>query len=104
MREIDQLLGHRPDLGTLAREAQALRAQLAAGRGTPASGPSALTAAELRVLPLLSAHLSFPEVGAELLRSPSTVKSQAASIYRKLGAATRSQAVARARELGLLDR
>ena len=104
MREIDELLGHRPDLGTLAGEAQALRAQLAAERGARTAGPSALTAAELRVLPLLSAHLSFPEIGAEMGRSPSTVKSQAASIYRKLGAATRGQAVARARELGLLDR
>ena len=104
MREIDELLGHRPDLGTLAGEAQALRAQLAAERGARTAGPSALTAAELRVLPLLSAHLSFPEIAAEMGRSPSTVKSQAASIYRKLGAATRGQAVARARELGLLDR
>ena len=34
--------------------------------------------------------------------SPYTVKSQAMSIYRKLGASSRSQAVARARELGLL--
>ncbi len=104
MREIDELLRHRPELGSLAEEAQALRAQLAAERGARTAGPSALTAAELRVLPLLSAHLSFPEIGAEMQRSPSTVKSQAASIYRKLGAATRSQAVARARELGLLDR
>ena len=59
MREIDELLGHRPDLGALAGEAQALRALLAAERGARAAGPSALTAAELRVLPLLSAHLSF---------------------------------------------
>ena len=94
MREIDELLRHRPDLGSLAEEARALRAQVAAERGARTAGPSALTAAELRVLPLLSAHLSFPEIGAEMQRSPSTVKSQAASIYRKLGAATRSQAVA----------
>jgi LuxR family transcriptional regulator, maltose regulon positive regulatory protein len=32
-----------------------------------------------------------------------TIKSQAASIYRKLGASSRSQAVARSRNLGLLD-
>jgi len=31
------------------------------------------------------------------------VKSQAISIYRKLGASSRTQAVARSRELGLLD-
>jgi LuxR family maltose regulon positive regulatory protein len=35
--------------------------------------------------------------------SPSTIKSQANSIYRKLGASTRSQAVTRSRDLGLLD-
>ena len=35
--------------------------------------------------------------------SPHTVKSQAYSIYRKLGASSRSQAVARSRELALLD-
>ena len=35
--------------------------------------------------------------------SPHTVKSQAISIYQKLGTCSRSQAVARSRELGLLD-
>ena len=35
--------------------------------------------------------------------SPNTVKSQAMSIYRKLGATSRSQAVTRSRELGLLE-
>jgi len=34
---------------------------------------------------------------------PHTVKSQAFSMYRKLGVASRSQAVTRARELGLLE-
>jgi Bacterial regulatory proteins, luxR family len=52
---------------------------------------------------MLATHLSFPEVGAELFLSPHTIKSQAVSLYRKLGVASRSQAVARARELGLLD-
>ena len=35
--------------------------------------------------------------------SPNTVKSQAYSLYRKLGASSRSQAVTRSRELGLLE-
>jgi DNA-binding NarL/FixJ family response regulator len=35
--------------------------------------------------------------------SLNTIKSQASSIYRKLGASTSSQAVARSRDLGLLD-
>ena len=53
--------------------------------------------------PLLATHLSFPEIGAVLFLSPNTVKSQAMSLYRKLGANSRSQAVARSRELALLD-
>ena len=64
---------------------------------------SALTTAELRVLPLLATHLSFPEIGTEQFQSPHTVKSQAMSLYRKLDASSRSQAVSRSRALGLLD-
>ena len=103
MREIDDLLRRRPDLGTLTSEAQALRTRLSAERGAGAPGASALTAAELRLLPLLSTHLSIPQIAAEMFLSPNTVKSQAYSLYRKLGASTRSQAVARSRELALLE-
>jgi LuxR family transcriptional regulator, maltose regulon positive regulatory protein len=103
MREIDDVLNRRPDLGTLVDQAQALRAQLSADLALSIPGPSSLTGAELRVLPMLTTHLSLPEIGAELSLSPHTVKSQAISIYRKLGASSRSQAVARSRELGLLD-
>ena len=103
MREVDDLLKRRPGLGTLAGEAQALRAQLARERGSSLPGASALTAAELRLLPLLSTHLSFPEIAEELVLSRNTIKSEANSIYRKLGASSRSQAVARSRELGLLE-
>ena len=67
------------------------------------SGASALTAAELRMLPLLSTHLSFPEIAGDLFLSPHTVKSAVKSVYRKLGASSRNQAVIRARELGLLE-
>jgi LuxR family transcriptional regulator, maltose regulon positive regulatory protein len=38
-----------------------------------------------------------------LFLSLNTIKTQASSIYRKLGASTRGQAVTRARQLGLLD-
>jgi LuxR family maltose regulon positive regulatory protein len=103
MREIDEILKRRPDLGTLVGEARALRARLSAEHAPAASGASSLTAAELRVLPMLATHLSFPEIGAEMFLSPHTVKSQAMSIYRKLGAASRNQAVTRSRELGLLE-
>src|SRR5271170_4809365 len=103
MREIDELLGRRPGLGTLVGEAQALRTQLSKQDGSRVRGSSALTAAELRVLPMLTTHLSFPEIAAEMSLSRNTVKSQAMSIYRKLGTPSRSRAVARARELGLLE-
>jgi LuxR family transcriptional regulator, maltose regulon positive regulatory protein len=103
MREIDEILKRRPDLGTLVGEARELRAWLSAERAPAARGVSSLTTAELRVLPMLATHLSFPEIGAEMFLSPNTVKSQAMSIYRKLGASSRNQAVIRSRELGLLE-
>jgi LuxR family maltose regulon positive regulatory protein len=104
MREIDELLKRRPRLGTLVGEAEALRAQLSRQRAAGTPGASALTAAELRVLPLLASHLSAPEIAAELFVSVNTVKSQQASLYRKLATSSRSQAVAQARQLGLLER
>ena len=103
MREIDEIFRRRPDLGTLNGQAQALRDRLATDSAPAAAGVSSLTAAELRILPMLTTHMSFPEIGAEMSLSPHTVKSQAMSIYRKLGASSRHQAVTRSRELGLLE-
>jgi LuxR family transcriptional regulator, maltose regulon positive regulatory protein len=103
MREADELLGRHPGLGVLAADARELQAMVAEEPAGTA-GPSALTAAELRLLPLLSARLTAPQIGAELSLPPSTVRSRAASVYRKLGSTGREAAVARARELGLLDR
>jgi LuxR family maltose regulon positive regulatory protein len=62
-----------------------------------------LTTAELKILGLLPTHLSFREMGSMLYVSSNTVKSQAQAVYRKLDASSRSQAVARARALGLLE-
>jgi LuxR family transcriptional regulator, maltose regulon positive regulatory protein len=95
------ILQQRPDLGLLRAQADRLEADIATIEAR-AAGPSALTAAELRLLPLLSTHLPVPEIAAELFLSPHTVKSEMKSIYRKLGANTRTQAVTRSRELGLL--
>jgi LuxR family maltose regulon positive regulatory protein len=103
MGEVDELLSRRPGLGTLVDEAKALRDQLSKRRGHIVPGASSLTAAELRVLPLLATHLQHSEIAAELFLSPLTVKTHNKSIYRKLGASSRGQAVARARELGLLE-
>lgn len=103
MREIDEVLRRRPDLGTLTVQARQLRTRLAGERGASTPAASALTVAELRVLPLLATHLSYPEIAAELFVSPNTIKSQAYSLFRKLGASSRSQAAARSRELALLE-
>jgi len=103
MGEIDDVLRRRPGLGTLVSEAGALRARLAEEGSAAVPGASALTAAELRLLPLLSTHLSVPQIAAERYLSPHTIKSQMRSIYRKLGISSRNQAVTRAREMGLLE-
>jgi LuxR family maltose regulon positive regulatory protein len=62
-----------------------------------------LTATELRLLPLLSTDLLFPEIAGQPFLSRNTIKSQANAIDRTLGACSRSQAVARSRDLGLLE-
>jgi LuxR family transcriptional regulator, maltose regulon positive regulatory protein len=68
----------------------------------PAARSSTLSTAELRLLPLLPTHLSFQEIGERLYISKHTVKSQATSIYRNLGVSSRSEAIARLQEIGLL--
>ncbi len=67
------------------------------------SGSAALTMAELRILRFLPTHLSFREIGLRLHVSTNTVKTQAHAVYRKLGVSSRSEAVNRAAEIGLLD-
>jgi LuxR family transcriptional regulator, maltose regulon positive regulatory protein len=61
-----------------------------------------LTGRELTVLRLLPTRLSNRDIGRELSVSVSTIKSQVQAIYRKLEASTRAEAVAHARERGLL--
>jgi len=57
---------------------------------------------EREVLRLLSAMLSTAEIGTEMYISVNTVKTHLRSIYRKLSAARRGEAVRRARELKLI--
>ena len=61
-----------------------------------------LTESELRVLRFLPSNLSAPEIASELYLSTSTVKTHLLHIYAKLDAHRRTEAVERARELGLL--
>jgi len=101
LREVDHLLRRRPGLGVLGQQAEQLHAQVDTMRAD-VLGASSLTAAELRLLPLLATHLTFREIGERLHVSSHTVKTQAMSIYRKLGVSSRSQAIEHAQQLGLL--
>ncbi|HXV70161.1 MAG TPA: LuxR C-terminal-related transcriptional regulator [Acidimicrobiia bacterium] len=102
MREAGDIIALRPRLGSINHQYEAMRDRLSA---LPAGevGPSSLTTAELRLLPLLVTHLTYPEIGERLFISRHTVKTQAMSIYRKLGVSSRSAAVDRARSVGLLS-
>ena len=100
--EIRSLLREHPFVGVLAEQAGELeRAVEAMRQGDDAA--RGLTGAELRLLPLLSTHLSFREIGEALFVSRNTVKTQAISVYRKLEVSSRSEAIARAVELGLIE-
>jgi len=101
LREIDDILLHRPDLGALVDEVSALRALLTASTQGERGAPP-LTAAELRLLPYLQTHLTFAEIAKRLFVSRNTVGSEVTSIYRKLGVASRADAVGKATAVGLL--
>ena len=102
MTEVRDITARRAGLGTLDDEAAEVNHHLnVAGRMT--LGTSTLTMAELRLLPLLATHLTFPDIAERMVLSTNTVKTQAKSIYRKLNASSRSEAVESAREFGLLE-
>jgi LuxR family transcriptional regulator, maltose regulon positive regulatory protein len=61
-----------------------------------------LTDTEVRVLHYLPTHLTVQEIARELSRSVDTVKTHVRHLYMKLDAHSRSEAVRRARSLGLL--
>jgi LuxR family maltose regulon positive regulatory protein len=62
-----------------------------------------LTAREHEVLQLIAAGASNGEIAARLVVSLGTVKKHTNNIFGKLGVASRTQAIARARAAGLLD-
>jgi DNA-binding CsgD family transcriptional regulator len=88
-------------LGTMARDTPGIPA---AGHAQPppAALAVALTQGETRVLHYLPTNLSAREIARELFLSVNTIKTHQRHLYAKLGARNRSQAVERARALGLL--
>lgn len=83
--------------------AQRVAVEYARARAARLRGwPGTLSDAELRLLPLLATHMTFREIGVRLYVSRNTVKTEALSIYRKLGASNRGEAINRAIELDLV--
>ena len=103
LTETERVLELRPDMGILVEDARELHERVAATSEPAGAWAMSLTGAELRLLPYLATHLTFPEIASRLFISRNTVKTEAVSIYRKLGASSRSEAVERAVEVGLLE-
>jgi LuxR family maltose regulon positive regulatory protein len=102
LREIDEVLRVRPDLGVLCDEVTEFRDAIASASQSGAGGLPPLSPAELRLLPYLQTHLTFNEIAERLFVSRNTVSSQASSIYRKLGVSSRNGAVSQATAIGLI--
>ena len=102
LREIDEILMHRPALGVLGDQVAEFRDVVTSATHIGATAGSPLTPAELRVLPYLQTHLTIGDIGERLFVSRNTVSSEVASIYRKLGVSSRNDAVEQATAVGLL--
>ncbi|MEZ0342910.1 AAA family ATPase [Mycobacterium sp. pV006] len=85
-----------PDAVALVQRVERVKAMLA-------GGVRPLTSAELRLLPYLATNMSLQGIADELVVGRETTKSQAASIYRKLGVSSRGDAVIEARRIGLIN-
>jgi LuxR family maltose regulon positive regulatory protein len=103
LTETERVLQRRPDVGSLVGEVRELREHVAAASSPAGAWAMSLTGAELRLLPYLATHLTYPEIGRRLFITANTVKSEALSMYRKLGASSRGGAIERAVEVGLLE-
>jgi LuxR family transcriptional regulator, maltose regulon positive regulatory protein len=101
--ETGRVLEVRPHMGSRADDARELRPRVEATAGSTGAWAMSLTAAELRLLPFLATHLTFPEIASRLFITRNTVKSEAVAVYRKLGVASRSDAIERAVQVGLLE-
>jgi LuxR family maltose regulon positive regulatory protein len=89
-RKVIQSMGDQVEVGTTARV------------GSTESLIEPLTEREMEVLHLLATHLSSTEIADELVIASSTVRSHIKNIYSKLRVHSRTEAVEKAQEIGLL--
>ena len=101
--ETREYLRRQPDATHAEAQVSALATKMRITRSTLPAGVLSLTPAELRVLNLLPTHLTIADIAEHLFVSRNTAKAHAAAVYRKLGVASRGQAVRAARAAGLLD-
>jgi LuxR family maltose regulon positive regulatory protein len=93
-----------PSAGGSRAPGESLRARGVNGQPLEAAPPllAAPSTGETRVLRYLPTNLAAPEIASELSLSVNTVRTHMRHLYEKLGVHTRTEAVARARALGLL--
>src|SRR6266487_1220372 len=107
-QKADQAAARGVELGCLARVLRAFGGKddaQGAGRDAAAAVPGLaeqLTARELEILVLLAAGMPNPRIAGELVVTVDTVKKHVSHLLGKLGAANRTEAVTRARQLGLI--
>jgi pimeloyl-ACP methyl ester carboxylesterase/DNA-binding CsgD family transcriptional regulator len=95
------LLGTEPAWAQFLTEVRAFLGDDADGVSEPLSDALALTRSELQVLGLLARGHQNAAIADQLGKSEKTVRNQVSSILSKLGAHTRAEAVARARDAGI---
>ena len=101
VNEAASISSQAPNFKPVAQKVADIRADVDVAMSS-AAAVIPLTPAELRVPRYLPTHLSFQAIGRDLIVSPNTVKTQAISVYRKLGVSSRAEAVRKAKEQGLL--
>jgi LuxR family transcriptional regulator, maltose regulon positive regulatory protein len=97
-----ELIEGSADPGSLPVLLEQTERTLAAAPRRRAEAATSLSERELIVLRLLPTRLSTRDISRELSVSVTTIRSQVQSIYRKLQASTRAEAVAHAHDRGLL--
>jgi LuxR family transcriptional regulator, maltose regulon positive regulatory protein len=105
LRSARQALDELVDNGTVPALADEVERELEAAKGRSVSGEllELPSEAELAVLRLMATDLSTREIGERLFLSPNTIRSHRRALYHKLGVHSRTDAIARATELGLLE-